>query len=115
MTDARDLIANIEFDLDFSEEALRKAINDHPEVTKALKIHLSWLEGIGVLVREGYLDIRVIAELMSASVKSSWDKRGPAMIEYRKVFNMPHEYVEFEYIYNALMKYYEEHPELVAP
>jgi hypothetical protein len=84
-------------------------------VTKDFGIHLNWLEGTGVLVREGYLDIRVIAELMSASVKTSWEKWGPAMIEYRKVFNMPREYVELEYIYNALMKYYEEHPELVAP
>ena len=108
--DAREILDNVEFDS--VEDALR-LVEEHPEAYKAYRMFMNWLEGIGVLVKGGYLDIKIIAELMSVAVKTTWEKYEP-IIMYARNIN-PRHYIEFEYLYHAVMKYYEEHPELTAP
>ena len=63
------------------------------------------------LVRENYLDIKVIAGLMGALVKTSWEKQAPYILEMREKHNLPRGWIEWEYLYNALMNYAEENPE----
>ncbi len=108
--DARQLLEDAEFDS--VEDALRQA-EENPEGFKAFRIFMIWLEGIGVLVKEGYLDIKIIADLMSVAVKTYWEKYEPIIMYMRK--SNPRSYIEFEYLYNAVMNFYEEHPELTAP
>ncbi len=72
----------------------------------------SFYEGLGVFVKEGLVDIRMIALTMTYMTKSYWEKLAPIVYEGRKRMNYPRWLSEFEYLYDVLMKYIEEHPEL---
>jgi len=78
-------------------------------------IHVtSVFEGVGVLVKEKMLDIHLIAVLMSAMTRMLWEKIQPFVVIHRKTVNLPRWISEYEYLYNELMKYHEEHPELAT-
>ena len=82
-----------------------------PEAAKLLRVWGGFLEGIGVLVREGFLDIKVIAGLMGGVVKMHWEYQAPYVYEMRERRNSPRFWIEWEYLYTALMKYAEDNPE----
>ncbi len=92
-----------------SLEDYMKLWEDH-ETNKLIRPWGQLAEGIGVLVRENYLDIKVIAGLMGGNVKTSWERQAPYVLEMREKYNT-RVWIEWEYLYNALMKYAEEHPE----
>ena len=77
------------------------------------------LESLGVLVEEGLIDIRLVEKLMRRVVIEYWEKIGPMLYERARVWSQEREEKEpilqswkAEYLYNELMKYLEEHPEL---
>ena len=72
----------------------------------------SFYEGLGVFVKEGLVDIRMIALTMTYMTTRYWEKLAPMVYELRKRNNYPRALSEFEYLYDELMKYLEEHPEL---
>ena len=82
-----------------------------PEAAKLLRVWGGFLDGIGVLVREGFLDIKVIAGLMGGVVKMHWEYQAPYVYEMRESMNSPRFWIEWEYLYTALMKYAEDNPE----
>ena len=84
----------------------------NPEAYKSYSYWTNYMEGMGVMVREGYINIRLIALLSSGAVKSLWRKFQPLIYEERERHNWPRWGVEFEYLYDALMDYAEKHPEL---
>jgi hypothetical protein len=69
-----------------------------------------YFEGLGVYVKEGLIPIRLIALTMTTLVIRFWDKFSPIILEYR--VNTPRNLSETEYLYDELMRYLEEHPEL---
>ena len=69
-------------------------------------------EGLGVLVKERFVDIRYVALLMTGLTLQFWEKIRPAILEAREVEQSPRILSEFEYLYEELMKYIEKHPEL---
>ncbi len=70
-------------------------------------------EGVGVLVKEGYVSIRLVALLMTGMTKFWWEGLYKfSIVEGRKLMNSPRWNSEAEYLYDELMKYIEEHPEL---
>ena len=69
-------------------------------------------EGLGVLVRFGLLDIKYIAYLASWPTRMYWEKYKPIIADIRRIQNAPRSDSEAEYLYNRLMQYLEEHPEL---
>jgi len=71
----------------------------------------TYYEGVGVLVKEGRLDIRWVALLMAGMVRDMWEKLEPVIEAYR-AHTRERMASESEYLYNELMKYLEEHPEL---
>ena len=81
------------------------------ETAKILRQYLGWIEGIGVLVRENYLDIKVIAGLMAMNIKMDWEKMAPYVMRFRDEYHSPRNFIEWEYLYNALMRYAEENPD----
>lgn len=69
--------------------------------------------GLGVLVKEGYVSIRLVALLMTGTTRmlwerlyKSWVKEGREKMSYRRFRS------EAEYLYNELMTYVGEHLEL---
>ena len=85
---------------------------NNPEAYLDMGYVLDYMEGISVLVREGYVSIRLVALLNEGFIKYSWKKFQPFIRAYREKYNWPRWYIEFEFLYDTLMKYAEEHPEL---
>ena len=88
------------------------------ELIKASEFSHSWtlignfFEGVGVLVKEELLDIRFVALLLSSHLRMFWEKNLPMIDEYRIHWNSQRVWSETDFLYNELMKYLEEHPEL---
>jgi hypothetical protein len=73
---------------------------------------MTYYKGIGVLVREGLIDIGFVSKLMSGGIISFWEKNRASFIDFREKFNWPRAAIEGEYLYNRVIEYGEEHPEL---
>jgi hypothetical protein len=69
-------------------------------------------EYLGVLVKEGLVSIRLIALLVSYPPIIYWKKFEPIIQDYRTQVGLKRIYTEVEYLYNELVKYLDEHPEL---
>jgi hypothetical protein len=69
-------------------------------------------EGIGVMVREGYIPVRLVALQWGGNTRRFWEKMEPFMSAVREHQEFPRAWSETEFLYNELMKYIEEHPEL---
>jgi len=78
----------------------------------AFMIWYAYYEGIGVLVREKLVDIRLVAELMSGPVRWFWERYRPMVLECRRELGFPRMMIEVEYLYNSLNEYAASHPEL---
>ena len=66
--------------------------------------HLSdYLEGMGVLVKEEYINIHLVALLNAAMIRNLWKKFSPIIMETRKRNNWPRYMIEYEYLHNALL------------
>ena len=83
-----------------------------PEGRKTIRTLGNWYEGLGILVKENLLDIRVVALLVTGLVIQFWDKFIPVIDEVREALEWPRFYIEAEYLYDQLMKYIKEHPEI---
>jgi len=72
----------------------------------------TFFEGLGVLVRLELVPIHYIAYFITNMTRTYWEKIAPTIEELRENQNVPRTLSEVEYLYNELMKYLEEHPEL---
>ena len=82
------------------------------EGRKTIGIIGSYYESLGILVRENLLDIRVVALFMTGNILNFWNKLMPIIDGAREALNWPRLLIETEYLYNELMKYIKEHPEI---
>ncbi len=91
------------------------------DITKDSPIRDQWiniwyiirsLEDLGGIVRGGFLGISVIAYTVSGLIKLTWEKLAPHIDELREESNNIRWGSELEYLYDELMKYIDEHPEL---
>jgi len=102
----------------YLDEIEIKKSGDYTKVMKDRAIYrafgtfASFYEGVGVIVRENLVDIRLVSQLMSGNVLWFWDKFGPGIVECRRDFNWPRMGVEIEYLNNRIVEYGREHPEL---
>jgi hypothetical protein len=76
------------------------------------------LESIGVMVKEGLVDIGLIWSLMGRIVIEYYEKIGPWLVELSRIWNESRAEREgsrlewkADYLYHELMKYVENHPE----
>ena len=81
----------------------------------AMSTLMNFYCGVGVIVRENLVGIRLISQLMSNNVKGFWEQVAPIVEEGREHWYGPNWIKDIEYLYNELMKYAEEHPELETP
>ena len=71
-----------------------------------------YFEGLGVLVRLGLVPIHYIAYFITNMTRTYWEKQATFIEEFRARENVPRALSEVEFLYDELMKYLEEHPEL---
>jgi len=73
---------------------------------------IGWYENLGVLVKEGLFDMRLIALSYAGATRQLWEKLEPLMDGLKEKHNYPRLYSETEWLCKELMKYMDEHPEL---
>ena len=71
-----------------------------------------YYEGIGVLVREGYVEIGLVAKLLSGNVVWFWERYGEGIINLRRDLNWPRFSIELEYLHDKVVEYKERNPDL---
>jgi hypothetical protein len=100
---------------DNSQEFLDLVDYNNPETREnavALGTLVGYYEGVGTLVKENMLSIRWVALLFGSWTRMFWEKIKPVAEDVRINTKAPRTFSETEYLYNMLMKYMEEHPEL---
>ncbi|MCX6653762.1 MAG: hypothetical protein NTY03_01440 [Candidatus Bathyarchaeota archaeon] len=85
-------------------EDMRKIFDD-PEAYAAWDTVWWVYEGLGVLVHEGLVDIRLVARYIGGTYKSIWERWGPAIKAARLGWNHPRMGVESEYLYDRLIEF----------
>ena len=68
-------------------------------------------EGLGVLLEQNLIDIKLVNSLFGSSLVSLWEPIQPMIQGMRKALNEPFFFSHFEYLYNRLSAYRREHPE----
>jgi len=63
-----------------------------------------FFEGIGVLLHRKLVDVEVVNDLFSESIKLMWEKTKPVLYDFREQFNLPAYARYFEYLYNETQK-----------
>ena len=90
----------------------QKMMEDEENKKASTKVAMFY-EGVGVLVREGQVSIRLFALLMTGMTRSWWERLYKSYVEEgREKRNFKRWMSESEYLYNEMMKYHKEHPEL---
>ena len=74
--------------------------------------YTGFLESLGVMVKEGYIDIRPIAILFGGDLVAVWTKLQPMVYEVREKWGYSRMAIETEYLYDKFKEYSEKHPEL---
>jgi hypothetical protein len=83
-----------------------------PEFMDTYRLLDSFYEGVGVLVREGLLPIRMVALLICGATRLYCKKMMLYLEEARRSTGHRRWSSETEYLYVELLKYLKEHPEL---
>jgi len=96
-----------------SYEEFWEKLNNDLEFSKAVNDMVGFLEGLGVIVKEGYLSMRLVA-LMWAGVTRMFFENfiDPFVERMREETGYPRGWSETEYVCRELIKYMDEHPEL---
>jgi len=95
-----------------------KSAEDMNNLTKNKEEYIAWttyatyFEGIGVLVREGLVDIHIVSLLMSGMITQFWEQYKDMIMDCRRVLKYERFLIEVEYLYDRLMEYRLQHPEL---
>ena len=63
-----------------------------------------FFEGLGVILKQGLIDIDIVGELMSRFVLLYWEKIRPIIMEMRERMNNPEVLLYAEYLYDELLK-----------
>jgi len=87
----------------------------NPEAFSDFTTWLSLWEAMGILVREGLLNIRLMALSSTGDIMITWEKYEDVVYELRRMYEWPRYSIELEYLYQEIKKYAEAHPELQIP
>jgi hypothetical protein len=97
---------------DYIEKYGSKRFTNPREYGRAASVGV-YFEGIGVLLKHGFIDVQMVVDLIGTTVLTWWDMIGPVMSEYRVRLNNPRAYMYAEHLYNQVKQVAEkEHPEL---
>jgi len=94
-----------------------KTVEDLQQIFDNQELYTAWqtvwwaYEGLGVLVHEGLVDIRLVARYMGGTYKAEWEKWGPVYQLFRVAINSPRMCIECEYLYDKLIEFGRLNPE----
>jgi hypothetical protein len=95
---------------DYTEKCGSQRFTNPKEYSKAVSVGI-YFEGVGVLLKHGFINVQMVVDLLGTTVLTWWDKMRPYMIEYRVRLNNPRAYMYAEYLYEQVKQVVErEHP-----
>ena len=95
----------------FDDFQTKYGFPDNREVFMSYGLIDSFFEGIGVLVKRGFLDAEIVDDFMSGDLEGYWEKMKPVCDGIRE--SWPTWAEHSEYLYNEVMKIRkQQHPEL---
>ena len=89
----------------------RKLYQNKEFANASMILGMYW-EGLGVLVKEGFLPIRLVALLITGMTRAFWEKLMPISADIKIKAGYVRWMSETEYLYDELLRYIDEHPEL---
>ena len=97
---------------DWVEKYGKHRVTDIGKFSEAVSLG-TYFEGVGVLLKNGYIDIEPVVDLLGTTILGYWGKMGPLMKEFRVRNNNPRAYLYAEYLYDkAKPIILDQHPEL---
>jgi hypothetical protein len=109
-TERIDRVLSMKFD-SVEEFHSKYGLEANPEAYYDVMHVSDLIEGVGVLVKEGLVDIRLVVLLMSGMVTNYWRNFEIVWMDFRENRDWPRASVEVEYLYHEVMKYAKKHPE----
>jgi len=89
-----------------------KQLKEDRRMFSVLAWHFSYYEGIGVLIKEGFLDIGLVAKMSSGNIIWFWERFRDGVYDLRDKMNWVRWGIEVEYLYERILDYAKKHPEL---
>ena len=91
---------------DYDDFIAKFGMGANPEIFSQLYYQMMYYEGLGLLVKRGLIDIRMVEDFMSGVIISFWGKYGPVFLEYREKRKHPTWAEWTEYLYNQIEPIY---------
>ena len=88
----------------YEDFELKYGSGDHPDLFGKRASIWRIFDGVGLLVKEGLLDVVKVYELMDASVIWQWMKWGPIIKEQRIRYGFPDLNIWFEYLADEMYR-----------
>ena len=106
---ALEVIQNTKFD---TVEEFLELMKSDETFGKVIRAYGNFYEGLGVLVKEGLINVRLVALMWGGPTRMFWELIEPIVGDWRVAINYPRLWSETEYVCKEVLKYMEEHPEL---
>jgi hypothetical protein len=104
----------IRYKIHNAEEYLERQQNDE-DFRKVIAAFIGFYEGLGVVVKEGYLSVRMVALMWAGMTRTFWENiLEDTVSDLRIHYGLPRMFSETEYVCREVLKYMEEHPELAT-
>jgi len=87
-------------------------LRKNPNFYRATQYVRNFFELAGIYLKNGLIDIEMVAQLHPYLFLWFWEMNRDEIYDFRNRRNVKNFYQNTEYAYNALKKYFEEHPEL---
>jgi hypothetical protein len=101
---------------DFDDFQAKYSEKANPEAWNKILWVATFFEGLGVLVKRGFIDTAIVDDLMSMYVIGFWQKIEPLWIRLRKLWNSPAAGEHVEYLYGVIHEIWkQQHPGLGDP
>ena len=97
-----------------ADEYLEREQNDE-DFKRVMSAFIGFYEGLGVVVKEGYLNIRLVALMWAGMTRIFWENAlEDTLDDLRTHYGLPRMFSETEYVCREVIKYMDEHPELAT-
>jgi hypothetical protein len=97
-------ILNMEWD-DMNDYMEKYGIAEHPDIGAMVESQSGYMEGLGILVKEGMVDIEMVYKVAGSRILLLWFKMETMLKGFRDPYwNVPDYAENFEYLANEMIK-----------
>lgn len=101
---------------DYDDFQSKYGRNSNPDEYSKFSLIGAFFEGLGVFIKRGFIDPKLVDDLMSMYIISFWQKLGSIMYEARERLNSPTMGEYTDYLYNVIYEIWkQQHPEALHP